>query len=321
MGTNYNSDAINYNSGAINYNSAAGLEAFLNERGLGMRKKYGQNFLINPDIRSRLVTALDAGQGSAVWEIGPGLGAMTQLLLERNFQVTAFEIDPGFIGILHELFDSNSGFTLVEGDVMKTYVVRNQADNAQAPYLLGNLPYNIAAALIGDMIEKQRFFDRMVLTVQKELAQRMTAAPGSANYSSFSVLCASAYRISKLVAIPASSFYPRPRVDSWGVKLERREDGRVYPPLLYPLVRALFSSRRKIIKNNLNVFVSSVLAGKSPDNSHGSEKSAIQYREELCSHLLEENSLLGTERAENLSLETFTALAGTLDSILAQKPE
>jgi len=283
----------------INYNSAAALESFLKTESLGMRKRYGQNFLLNPDIRLRLAAALEAEAGEAVWEIGPGLGAMTRLLLDRELQVRAFEIDPGFIRILHTLFDSEDGFILVEGDVLKTWQAQ-----ASAPFLLGNLPYNIAAALMGDMIEKRRFFRRMVVTVQKELAQRMAAHPGTEHYSSFSVLCASVYRIKKLMNIHRSSFYPRPHVDSCGVKLELKADSRRYPPLFYPLVRGLFSSRRKIIRNNLHDFLSGLPtndAGTSPKNT-----------EEMCAYILAENRLSGTERAEDLDIEAFFGLAQSL---------
>ena len=294
----------------INYNSANALEAFLKAEGLGMRKRYGQNFLINQDTRLRLATALEAEAGEEVWEIGPGLGAMTRLLLDKNLMVKAFEIDPGFIRILHNLFDRESGFTLVEGDVLKNWQRENPA-----PYLLGNLPYNIASALIGDMTEKRRVFKCMVVTVQKELAQRMAAVPGTGDYSSFSVLCASAYRIKKLTNIHSTSFYPRPHVDSCGVKLELKPDYHKYPPVFYPLVRRLFVSRRKIIKNNLNDFISSV-RGQGNLKSQARDKTTTEKNtEEICAFLLSQNRLSGKERAEDLDLEAFFGLAKTLENM------
>ena len=147
----------------INYNSASALRDFLESEGLGMRKKFGQNFLINPSVRQSLVDALGARSGDEVWEVGPGLGAMTSLLLERGFSVKAFEIDPGFIGVLKKIFYDEKNFTLVEGDVMKTWSAQEPS-----PFFLGNLPYNVGAALLADLIEKGRLFTRMVVTVQKE---------------------------------------------------------------------------------------------------------------------------------------------------------
>ena len=277
----------------LNYNSAKELRAFLDHEKLGMLKKFGQNFLINPQVRNALVDALQA-EGE-VWEIGPGLGAMTALLLEKSLKVKAFEIDLGFIRILKRLFADNENFRLIEGDVMKTW-----KSEKPSPYLLGNLPYNIASALLADFIENRRIFERMVVTVQKEVALRMAASPGSPDYSSFSVLCASAYKVKPLMTIHASSFFPQPNVDSMGVLLEKR-DTEEYPKIFYPLLRALFASRRKTIKNNLLNFLSSRMEGKT-------------NVQEKCAAVLGENRLSGSERAEDLALDVFVSLAKSLSS-------
>jgi len=279
-----------------NYNSTAALRAFLDQHGLGMRKKFGQNFLLNPDVREALVRALNAQAGESVWEIGPGLGAMTALLLEQGLCVRAFEIDSGFARALREIFATNAGFTLVEGDVLKTW-----QNEPAAPYLLGNLPYNIAATLLCDLIEQGRFFDRIVVTVQREVARRMAAVPGSADYSSFSVLCASAYRVKPLMVIKGASFYPKPNVDSQAVLLERRDDAaRMRPACFYPLVRGLFASRRKTIKNNLIAFFA----------SRGNGESVA-----MTAAAFEKSALDGSRRAEDLSLEDFEALAKTVEDM------
>jgi len=283
----------------LNYNSSSALKTFLEQEELGMQKKFGQNFLINPQIRQSLVQALDAEADSNVWEIGPGLGAMTALLLEKGLNVKAFEIDLGFIRVLKRLFSDDKKFSLIEGDVMKTWT--NHAEE-QKKYLLGNLPYNIAAALLADFMEKGCNFSRMVVTVQKEVAQRMAAKAGSKDYSSFSVLCASAYKVKPLMVIRRESFYPQPNVDSMGVLLESRfsaENGQVkYPKVFYPLVRALFASRRKTIKNNLLTFIGSL--GGSRD---------------VCGDILRENGINENERAENLDIDAFLSLANSIDNM------
>jgi 16S rRNA (adenine1518-N6/adenine1519-N6)-dimethyltransferase len=284
----------------LNYNSQAELEAFLKKEGLGMRKKYGQNFLINAGVRLRLAEALEAEAGTALWEIGPGLGAMTRLLLDRGLAVRAFEIDAGFAGILRRLFEGEAGFTLVQGDVMKTW-----PGQPAAPLLLGNLPYNIAAVLIGDMIEKGRLFKRMVVTVQREVALRMTASPGSHDYSSFSALCASAYTVKKLMLIKGNSFYPKPNVDSQGLRLDLRPDFHGYPVVFYPLVRRLFLSRRKMIKNNLSDFLASRI------EKGVSRKST----DAIAAEVLAKSGIDGGERAENLDVECFTRLAKAIEDM------
>jgi len=295
----------------INYNSPSALKTFLEKEGLGMRKKFGQNFLINPKIRQSLVQSLDAID--EVWEIGPGLGAMTKLLLDKGLMVKAFEIDNGFIQLLKKIFSHEKNFFLIEGDVMKTW--KDQPLSQHMPFLLGNLPYNIAAALIADLIENKRIFSRIVVTVQKEVALRMAAPAGSSDYSSFSVLCSCAYRVKPLMLIGRESFYPQPNVDSMGVLLESRLTDSP-PEIFYPLVRALFASRRKTVKNNLSAFLSSCIGefqqvniGK-PADIH--QKTKVQ---ELCAAVLKENAVKENERAEKLELETFLSLAKSIDNM------
>jgi len=280
----------------INYNSSSALRAFLEQEGLGMRKKFGQNFLINPKVRKSLVDALCADD--EVWEIGPGLGAMTALLLEKKLKVKAFEIDNGFIRILKNIFSDDENFCLIEGDVLRTWQNENPT-----PFLLGNLPYNIAAALLSDFIEKKLIFSRIVVTVQKEVALRMSASAGSGDYSSFSVLCASAYNVKPLMLINKESFYPQPNVSSMGVLLEKK-GGLEIPPLFYPLVRSLFVSRRKTIKNNLTSFISSC----------GINIQGVSAKD-ICADILNKNGLNENERAENLDLPVFLSLANYINNM------
>jgi 16S rRNA (adenine1518-N6/adenine1519-N6)-dimethyltransferase len=268
---------------------------------MGIRKKWGQHFLINPRARLALAEALDIRPGDGVFEIGPGMGAMTSLLLEKGARVKAFEIDPGYGTILRELFSGNmpagASFTLVSGDVLKTW---EQNDDGSL-YLLGNLPYAIAAVLVGNLIEKSRFFRRMVITVQKEVALRMTAKPGGRDYSSLSVLCASAYDIKPLMTLKAASFYPPPRVDSAALLLSRR-DGEKNSALFATLVRALFASRRKTVANNLEHFLS-VFAIMGPGVRPG----------ECAEALLLESGIAPKKRAENLDYRAFNTLADALE--------
>jgi 16S rRNA (adenine1518-N6/adenine1519-N6)-dimethyltransferase len=282
-----------------NFNSAAELRAFLDEKALGMRKKFGQNFLINPAVRNALADALEAQAGESVWEVGAGLGAMTSLLLEKGLCVRAFEIDRGFIGLLNDFFSANNNFTLVEGDVLKTW-----PDQPPALYFLGNLPYNIAGTLLANFIVKRRFFRRMVVTVQREVAMRMTAAPGSPEYSSFSVLCASAYHVKPLMVIKSASFYPRPNVDSQAVLMELRDDAEdsPLPPCFHSMLRGLFSSRRKTIKNNLAAFL----------DSRG--KCSVSLQSAL-DDIFAKSRLDGGDRAEALAFEDFAMLAKIIENM------
>ncbi|MDR1467941.1 MAG: 16S rRNA (adenine(1518)-N(6)/adenine(1519)-N(6))-dimethyltransferase RsmA [Spirochaetaceae bacterium] len=208
---------MDYTENCLNYNSPSSIKAFLDAHGLSAQKRFGQHFLINEGARDKLVEALDVHAGDAVWEIGPGLGAMTRLLLDRGARVTVFEIDRGFVGALHILFAkeiAEKRLTIVAGDALKTWPECSaQAGNTPLS-LLGNLPYNIAGTLLGDFIEKGRLFSRAAVTVQKEVARRITARSGDKDYSSLAVLFALAYETRNICPMKGSFFYPPPNVDS-----------------------------------------------------------------------------------------------------------
>ena len=241
------------------YNSPAELKQVLDINGFSMQKKFGQNFLINEDARKRLVDALEVGEGIKVWEVGPGLGAMTNTILERGSDLTVFEIDRGFASLISQFFEDYSEkntFRIVEGDVLKTWKWQLKAAG-QPDRFFGNLPYNIAATIIADTIENNVRFERCVFTVQKEVAQRMCAKPGSADYSSFSALCQWAYDVKPLLDLAGGNFWPKPNVDSRAVLMTKKADFPCCknPELFVKMQRALFSSRRKTVRNNLSQFL------------------------------------------------------------------
>lgn len=280
------------------YDSPASLKEFLEGRGMAMQKKFGQNFLINASARRRLVDALQVDGSASVWEVGPGLGAMTEEILSRGASATAFEIDRGFASCVEDFFRDyrdRGKFQLVLGDVLKTW--RSQAEKAGGPpdRFFGNLPYNVAATIIADMICAGFRFPRSVVTVQKEVAQRMCATAGSRDYSSFSVLCGWAYKVSPLMDLGGGSFWPRPNVDSRAVVMEMKED---FPRCDNPrhfvrLLRGLFASRRKTVKNNLAIFYSS-----------GAQAAAVLDRAGIDPQV----------RAEELPLETLLRLSDASNS-------
>lgn len=280
------------------YNSPLALKAFLDENGMAMQKKFGQNFLVNADARRKIVDQLDIGQGTSVWEVGPGLGCMTDEILGRGARLTAFEIDHGFSRLLRDFFSDFSAkgnFTLVEGDVLKTWKAHADEFGA-AQRFFGNLPYNVAAMIIADTINKGVRFDRAVVTVQKEVAQRMTAAAGSENYSSFSVLCQWAYSVKNIIDLAGGNFWPVPNVASRAVLMLRRDDfPRCKDPQFFmKMIRQLFSSRRKTVRNNLLPIA-------------GAEKSDLA---------LEAAGIKASERAENLSIDLLLRLSDALTEVL-----
>ena len=241
------------------YNSPAELKQVLDITGFSMQKKFCQNFLINSEARKKLIDTLQVDENTSVWEVGPGLGAMTSEILERDAELTVFEIDRGFASLISNYFEDfakKDKFFLVEGDVLKTW--KNHLEKTKIPdRFFGNLPYNIAATIIADTIENNVRFERCVFTVQKEVAQRMTAKPGQSDYSSFSVLCQWAYDLQNVIDLSGGNFWPKPNVDSRAVLFTKKEDfPRCNNPKLFvKMQRALFSSRRKTVRNNLSQFL------------------------------------------------------------------
>ena len=233
----------------LNYSSINEISAVLSENGLAMTKKFGQNFLINQEARARIVSAAMVSPGMDVWEIGPGLGAITHLLLKAGVAVKAFEIDHGFASVLRDKAFPDEDFTLIEGDALETlFSIPFDADR-----VMGNLPYNVGSEIIARLIERRCLPPMMVFTLQKEVALRMMAKPGSEDYSSFSVLTQLDYDNTVPFTIKAGSFFPAPRVDSAVIVMRRKEsyvddderDG------FLAFIRVLFSQRRKTIRNNI----------------------------------------------------------------------
>ena len=280
------------------YNSPLALKAFLDENGMTMQKKFGQNFLVNETARKKIVDALDVQKDTKVWEVGPGLGSMTSEILERGAKLTAFEIDHGFARLLRQFFEDYSEkkyFELVEGDVLKTWK-KYYDENGKADRFFGNLPYNVAATIIADTINEGVRFNKIVVTVQKEVAQRMAAKAGTENYSSFSVLCQWAYEIKNVLDLAGGNFWPVPNVASRAVLMTKRDDFPrcENPKLFMRMIRKLFSSRRKTIRNNM-------LKLASPEN---------------VDKTLEAAGINANERAENLSVDALLKLSDCLNGVM-----
>ncbi len=194
------------------YDSPAQITTLLNQHGFAMSKKFGQNFLLSNDTRARIVESLSLKQGEQVWEVGPGIGNITTLLLENVVEVTAFEIDRGFISILkEEAFKDVPNFSLIEGDFLKTWekVVQKKG---KPDCICGNLPYNVGSIIIARMLEQQILPSRMLFTLQKEVVDRIVGSADTKNWSTLSILSQVDYEVKQLFTIKAGSFYPPPNV-------------------------------------------------------------------------------------------------------------
>ncbi len=238
----------------MNYNSPKNIQNILNKRGLSPQKKFGQNFLISKEVREHILSVIDIDPDFNIWEIGPGLGCMTSLIVDKleTGKLSVFEIDRGFIEFLKEYF--NNRIEVIEGDFIKTW--KQYKISAGIPNrIFGNLPYNSASAIIAALIEENSVPEKMVFTVQKELAQRIAAKPGIKDYSSFSVLCQVACNIKIETDIKGGAFFPVPDVTSSLISMTPHNnyaeitDKKAFSKFL----RTLFNSRRKTILNNLKI--------------------------------------------------------------------
>ena len=280
------------------YNSPTELKNFMEQNNMSMQKKFGQNFLVNEDARKKIIDSLDVKENTTVWEVGPGLGSMTDELLKRGVNLTVFEIDHGFARLLPQFFEEykkTGYFNLVEGDVLKTWW--NYLKTSTVPdRFFGNLPYNAAATIIADTINKGIRFNKAVFTIQKEVGQRMSATPGSDDYSSFSVLCQWAYDVKPIMDLAGGNFWPKPNVASRAVLFTKKDSfpNCENPDLFMKLIRTVFAQRRKTIRNNLQTLIS----GSQADEA------------------LNKCAISTNERAENLSIEKLLSLSDVINSVI-----
>jgi 16S rRNA (adenine1518-N6/adenine1519-N6)-dimethyltransferase len=221
------------------------------------RKRFGQHFLTNTRILSRIVDALDPSPGDRVLEIGPGQGALTAELVARGADVTAIEVDRDLVPVLREKFPS---VRVAEGDALE---LDWHEVMGPAPFLLtGNIPYNITSPLLDKALTPPRPA-RIVFLVQKEVADRITAAPGSSDYGALTVGIQTVATAERLFKVPAGAFNPPPKVDSAVVRLAPRatpllQDDEV--ALFRRFVTGLFGFRRKQLLRGLRE-----LTGWSPE--------------------------------------------------------
>jgi len=216
-------------------------------------KRFGQNFLTDKRTIHRIVNALEPETDETILEIGPGKGALTAPLLEKAGSLVAIEFDRNLIPLLTERFSSNKNFKLVQSDALVTDI-RDVIRPATEARIVANLPYNIATAILQRLIEQRNCITEMVLMLQKEVVERITALPGSGDRGYLSVFVQAYCETEKLFDVAPSSFRPAPKV--WSSVLRLRPRPRIATEvrnekLIWQVVSAGFAQRRKTILNNL----------------------------------------------------------------------
>jgi 16S rRNA (adenine1518-N6/adenine1519-N6)-dimethyltransferase len=229
--------------------------------GIRPRKGLGQNFLVDPAHRARIVAAADLTSADAVLEIGPGPGVLTELLAEQAGRVVTVELDDRLIPYLRARFAARPHVTVVHGDILKLdpgALMADSAGEAEGGYkVVANLPYYITGAVIPHLLEANPAPEVTVLTVQREVAERIVAGPPDMSLLAVGVQL---YAVPEIVGrIPAGAFYPMPQVDSAVVRLVRRQE-RAVPDMpvkqFFRVVKAGFSQKRKQLRNALSAGLS-----------------------------------------------------------------
>lgn len=255
-----------------------------------MGRRYGQHFLRSAAVLDQIAAAAEAAPGEAVLEIGPGEGALTERLLASGARLTAVEIDPDLCERLRSRFGGREAFRLMQGDILKTGLDPETLFGTAERYaVVANLPYYLTTPLLLRMIAERARISRLVLMVQREIAERLVAAPADGKaYGSLSIVAQHAFAMRRLFTVPPGAFRPPPKVDSAVVSFWPK------PLLLAPdlelayleHVKRLFMARRKLMRSTLR----------------------REFAEASEARLSEAQALIGDRRPESLTPEEHLAV-------------
>ncbi len=279
------------------------IKALLNRHGFRFSKSMGQNFLIVPEIPQKIAVASQADASCGVLEIGPGIGPLTVQLAQRAGKVVSVELDRSLLPILDETLAPYPNTEVVSGDIMKLdleELVHNKLAGF-TPIVCANLPYNITTPVITRLLECGLFHSVTVL-IQREVARRICAKPGTADCGSFSLLCQYYARCELLLEVPPESFLPAPKVTSAVVRMELRETPPVEvsdPSLLFQVIQASFMQRRKKLLNGLTT----AFGKEIPREALAAALYGCGFSENV--------------RGEQLGLKEFALLTAKLQNLLA----
>ena len=263
------------------------------------QKKFGQNFLIDDHVITKIINAAEITKDDLVLEIGPGIGTMTQYLAESAGKVIAVEIDKNLIPILGETLAEYDNVTIINEDILKLDINRlvEEENDGKPIKVVANLPYYITTPIIMGLFESHVPLQSITVMVQKEVADRMQVGSGSKDYGALSL--AVQYYAKPYIAanVPPNCFIPRPGVGSAVIRLTRYEEPPVMvkdESLMFKLIRASFNQRRKTLQNGI---------ANSPE---------LPYSKVQVEKTLEKMGLAANVRGESLTLAEFAKLSDTI---------
>ncbi len=239
--------------------SRPAIRELLDDHGLAPRRDLGQNFVADPNTVRRIADLARVGPGDHVVEIGAGLGSLTLALAETGASITAVEVDRGVVPVLSAIVAESGvdNVTVVEADAMTadwTTLIDPSVEGGWT--LVANLPYNVGTPMVCDVLDGVPHVVRILVMVQREVAERFAAAPGSSAYGAISVKAAYWGHARIVGHVPASVFFPKPNVESALVEITRRPPPDADPDALFTLVKTAFGQRRKMLRKSLSGVVS-----------------------------------------------------------------
>lgn len=276
-------------------------QEILKKYGFSFKKSLGQNFLIDPNILRNIVSHAGLTKESAAIEIGPGIGALTEHLARAAGKVVSFEIDQRLLPVLEDTLSPYDNVRIVHKDILEAdteAVFREELGGYEDVMVVANLPYYVTTPILLKLLHDRLPIRGMVVMMQKEVADRITAKPGTKEYGSLSIAIQYYMDAEVAMIVPKTVFMPAPNVDSAVIKLTRRSEPVVQvkdEDFLFLVSRGSFVQRRKTILNNLQT---SLPDGKA-------------HKEEILK-VLEETGIEPSRRGETLSIQEFGALADAL---------
>lgn len=271
------------------------------KHGLTFKKSLGQNFLIDPNILRKIVSQAGLTKDSAAIEIGPGIGALTEHLARDAGKVLAFEIDQRLLPVLADTLSPYDNVKVIHSDILKADVekaIQEELDGFEDIMVVANLPYYVTTPIILKLLLEKLPIRGMVVMLQKEVAERITAKPGTKAYGSLSIAIQYYTEADYAMTVPKSVFMPQPNVDSAVIRMIKRPEPIVNvidEDFFFLVTRGSFVQRRKTILNNLQ---SAMPNGK--------------VKKDLILQALQEAGIDPTRRGETLSIKEFGLLSDKL---------
>lgn len=256
-------------------------------------KSLGQNFLISDEVVDGIVESANIEKEDIVIEIGPGLGVLTNLLLQKSNNVIAVELDPRMVSILKDRFKEKDNFTIIHEDILKVdlaKIINERKSLNSRVKVVANLPYYISTPIIMKLLENNEIIDEIIVMVQKEVGDRLTAKTGERLAGAITYAVSYYSNASKVIDVPKESFIPSPKVESVVIKLELKKNVQEEnKELLFKIIKSAFAQRRKTLENAL-------INGK------------IVTSKEKIQEIFDKLGIEKNVRGENLSLEQYESL-------------